>query len=82
MRLQNLEIISDSDINQDYVHCTFESHCVHLKLVHQFHALLKVCSDCDDIVPLSTKTIITYIIYSMQSDGKTATSIKENSHFH
>ena len=28
------------------------SHCVHLKLGHQFHALLKVYSDRDDIVPL------------------------------
>ena len=28
------------------------SHCVHLKLGHRFHALLKVCSDHDDIVPL------------------------------
>ena len=25
------------------------SHCVHLKLEHRFHALLKVCSDRDDI---------------------------------
>ena len=30
------------------------SHCVHLKLGHRFHALLKVCSDGDDIVPLTT----------------------------
>ena len=28
------------------------SHCVHLKLGHRFHALLKACSDRDDIVPL------------------------------
>ena len=28
------------------------SHCVHLKLGHRFHALLKVCSDRDDTVPL------------------------------
>ena len=28
------------------------SHCVHLKLGHWFHAPWKVCSDCDDIVPL------------------------------
>ena len=28
------------------------SHCVHLKLGHRFHDLLKVCSDRDDIVPL------------------------------
>ena len=27
------------------------SHCVHLKLGHRFHALLKVCSDRDDIAP-------------------------------
>ena len=29
------------------------SHCVHLKLGHWFHALMKVCSDCDDIVPFN-----------------------------
>ena len=29
------------------------SHCDHLKLGHWFHALLKVCSDRDDIVPLT-----------------------------
>ena len=28
------------------------SHCVHLKLGHRFHALLKVCSDRDNIVVL------------------------------
>ena len=28
------------------------SRCVHLKLGHRFHALLKVCSDRDDIVRL------------------------------
>ena len=33
------------------------SHCVHLKLGHRFHALLKVCSDRDDIV----KTIYTEV---------------------
>ena len=27
------------------------SHCVHLKLGHRFHALLKVCSDRNDTVP-------------------------------
>ena len=30
------------------------SHCVHLKLEHRFHALLKVCSNRDDTVPLIT----------------------------
>ena len=29
------------------------SHCVHLKLGHRFHALLKVCFDYDDTVALS-----------------------------
>ena len=29
------------------------SHCVHLKLGHRFHVLLKVCSDRDDSVPLT-----------------------------
>ena len=29
--------------------------CV-LKLGHRFHALLKVCSDCDDLVPLRFMT--------------------------
>ena len=31
----------------------FSSHCVHLKLGHRFYALLKVCSDRDDTVPLT-----------------------------
>ena len=31
------------------------SHCVHLELGHRFHALLKVCSDRDDIVLLTVK---------------------------
>ena len=43
-------------IRSDYHCCINEpvifSHCVHLKLGHRFHALLKVCSDRDDIVPL------------------------------
>ena len=29
------------------------SHCVHLKVGQRFHALLKVCSDRDDTVPLN-----------------------------
>ena len=29
------------------------SHCVHPKLGHRFYALLEVCSDCDDIVPIN-----------------------------
>ena len=33
------------------------SHCVHLKLGHRFHALLKVCSDRDNTVPLSTPNL-------------------------
>ena len=32
------------------------SHCVHLKLGHWFHALLKVCFDRDDTVPLINKS--------------------------
>ena len=32
-----------------YYHCCF-NHCVHLKLGHRFHALLKVDSDHDNIV--------------------------------
>ena len=31
------------------------SHCVLLKQVHRFHALLKVCTDRDERVPLSTR---------------------------
>ena len=31
-------------------------HCVHLKQGHRFHALLKVCSDCDSIVPLNVQS--------------------------
>ena len=30
-----------------------QSHCVHYKLGHRFHALLKVCSDRDDAAPLN-----------------------------
>ena len=33
------------------------SHWVHLKLGHRFHALSKVCTDRDDIVPLMVITI-------------------------
>ena len=29
------------------------SHCVHLKLGHRFHALLKVCSDRGNTAPLN-----------------------------
>ena len=32
------------------------NHCVNLKLGHRFHALLKVRSDRDDIVPLTHKS--------------------------
>ena len=32
------------------------SYRVHLKLVHRFHVLLKVCSDRDDIVPKANFT--------------------------
>ena len=32
------------------------NHCVHFKLGHRFHALLKVCSDCDDIATLTLNT--------------------------
>ena len=32
----------------------FFSNCVQRKLWHRFHALLKVCSDRDDIVPLKS----------------------------
>ena len=40
------------------------SHCVHLKIGHRFHALLKVCSDRDDIVPLTQISKTTYGIKS------------------
>ena len=32
--------------------------CIHLKLGHRFHALLKVCSDRDDTVPLIRDDIV------------------------
>ena len=32
-------------------------HHVHLKLGHRFHALLKVCSDRDNTVPLTSATV-------------------------
>ena len=38
----------------------FQSQCVHLKLGHRFHALLKVCSDRDDSVPLIAYTVCVY----------------------
>ena len=34
------------------------SRYVHLKLGHRFHALLKICSDHDDIVPLNLYWLI------------------------
>ena len=34
------------------------SHCVHLIREHQFHALLKVCSDHGNIVPLNKGSIV------------------------
>ena len=34
------------------------SHCVHLKLEHQFHALLKVCSDHADTAPLIQVNVV------------------------
>ena len=40
------------------------SHCVHLKLWHRFHALLNVCSDHDDNVPLMGR-------YGIGNVGKT-----------
>ena len=44
---------------RSYYHCrcinepVIVGHCVRLKLGHRFHALLKVCSDRDDGVPLN-----------------------------
>ena len=40
------------------------NHCVHLKLGHRFHALLKDCFDRDDIVPLKAT-------FNMVNVGKT-----------
>ena len=40
------------------------SHCVHLKLGHRFHALLKVCSDRDDIVPLKVLAALKKLAFS------------------
>ena len=46
---------------RSYYHCccinepVIFSHCVHFKRGQWFHALLKVCSDRDDIVPLNAK---------------------------
>ena len=33
--------------------CIIFSHRVHMKLAHWYHALSKVCTDCDDTVPLT-----------------------------
>ena len=54
---ETLEIIPHM-IRSYYRYCCINepvifSHCIHLKLGHRFHALLKVCSDHDYIVPLS-----------------------------
>ena len=43
------------------------SHCVHLKLGHGFHALLKVCSDRDDTVPLWW-VVFLFIFYCQQGN--------------
>ena len=37
------------------------SHCVHLELGDQFHALFKVCSDLDDTVPLKVKYVDVFV---------------------
>ena len=50
------------------------SHCVRLKLGHQFHALLKFCSDCDDTVPLNSIYYLTFISLSF-----TIQDLKNNS---
>ena len=45
------------------------SHCVHLKLRHRFHALLKVCSDRDDIVPWKKRCAFTQMcLYANETD--------------
>ena len=55
--LTNLWLIIIPQMVRSCYHCccihepVIFSHCVHLKLGHRFHALLKVCSDRDDIVP-------------------------------
>ena len=40
------------------------SHCVHLKLGHQFRALLKVCSDRDAIVSVQGSRIQNYMYFA------------------
>ena len=37
------------------------SHCAHVKLGHRFHALLKVRSDRDNIVPLTVRFMIIFL---------------------
>ena len=39
------------------------SHCVHFKLGCRFHALLKVCSDRDDIVTFSASRLIFFLTH-------------------
>ena len=59
LRLTQWLKITPHNHNWSYYRCccinepVIFSHCVHLELGHQFRALLKVCSDCDDIVPLT-----------------------------
>ena len=51
-----------------YYHCcciieaVIFSHCVHLKLGHWFHALLNVCCDYDDTVPLRRNLRKIYLV--------------------
>ena len=55
LKKQNLDLVLDNYrrvSNLSFVSKLIFSHCVHLKLGHRFNALLKVCSDRDDIVPL------------------------------
>ena len=46
------------------------SHCVHLKLGHRFHALLKVCSDRDDAVPLMAEVDMSQVHVCIRELGE------------
>ena len=53
----------------------FISRCVHVELRHRFHALLKVCSDRDDVVPLMLPYVeqLSLVKYSTAPGGSLIT---------
>ena len=50
-------LLNNTHMIRSHCCCCCFSHCVHIKLGHRFHALLKVCPDCNNIVPLTTSAL-------------------------